>query len=1321
MTAINPFTFLGSSSKSTPGTGVTIEGPPNVNISITPKDAGNNCSRYQNIVFTWSEPTNFLNTLLFINPGNLRSIIARTVLPIREPGNTVFVFSDDVSVSEWTSTAIYKDKYDDQILNSARKGDVARRVEGNWLNQGNIQDIPGIATLDQVEGTPNNISIVNAPLTASGVNSNDIQIFDGNVSNLPSYYEDITGSTLTDAARGDIFQFGGSSWNKRGSIGNRPFYLPNDEDRIGTGKIEFIHGTVQSDNNLIWIIEALITDSNNKGSIVIGVFPETGYGRLSKERGPSQSAIISDRSRRLTYDFSQCKYPEVDIIIDEDEDQDPDDDNNDTIRRQSKYQVIFIWDEDVENFDSNDEGFDSDNVKVTDENGHLPEGLSISAPSMINGDAKVYSSILTLPVVNTNSIAKITVKANSVTGVSNTGPVSDTSESITYNNSGGTCQVTDAATSIGGTLVQNSIELEIEDNPYLNDVVNYEGNNAGGIFNGILESIRIGRYQFVLVQIMKQMSGVLRASEQAGAAILRFDRTTSSWQLIKSYSDVTIAARSFKYLNNYLHFFEGSHYAYLPDAVFTNNDLTVPTRIKLLDFVRVKEIVEGSLPGNFGDTSFGIFSIDFAKPTYNKIQQSASLMNTKINQAIERNLPYTTVRVKLTQKIAEFMDPNKDGGEPTVEELIRFVEDLLRPFTINSDSIEWKSKIGKLSKLPISQNIVAPRKFRLSQGSNNIYESIAISQNEIFVANSEQTRISVYSIDTNTASVDTLNANTPVGSEISNRRIDFPDLVRDSASFIIIGGMAISGNQLFAASSDEDLIYVFNTSDREVIRSFGLDSSVVTGSEAVSGLAVSGDELFILNKNDRRIYIIPVSTTEDSTRPIRSFILPPSISNPGGITIYRNELFVIDRRTDTVYVVNSNTTDGTVLKNSNIIRQISLPSQIDTAQGITIHDGKLYVVDSRTFYNLDSVFIVDAEIPPSVNPVSDVWRSATTEDNPDHDNDNPDYYYGVHGGTASPIFVDGDNLHLITGYGNLRQGLIRNFTIDQVNNPINHIDNWNWIQYSNKLNHKVPLLSTNERSPYDILNDIAKMTNSIFGINDDKFFIKPREPRKAKLSIGISDSQIGTIGLSSGSHNWTPSSYPESGLILIDSELITYQDIQNNYLSLRGHADRGDIDRGVHGTTASSHSTDSQVLWIDHFISLKQQVLQGTIQKLNTVSQSEHLYNHIKVSYGEDETYETEDEDSINDNGRKTLEIDVPLIDSHQLEWAKWIGDNYLQRFKDLHHIIDLQLPTTLYMNLGDIALIEQEDRAFMFTPCQVLDINQNPSEQTTTIKLVTV
>ena len=1102
---------------------MTIEGPPQVVISLLPYDVGNPCSRHQYVLFTWSEPVDFLNFLilkestLFSGNDPASLLLVSDTFPMNPSLNDVTIFTTGIDSPTWGSN-VYRDVYDENDLRGTLVGDVAIWDGSKWIFQGNLFRMPSLDSI--VTPFTNNLHDVTSFPPSGTTEDKDVGVVINDISGIDE--GDLiknSGEYVTDLVIGEIIQYNGEKWVLKGRIADNPIYVFLGDE----SKFEFISGTIKSDNNLIWYIEGNIIDNNNIGNFTLQVEPQKGYGQLSKTYGPSTVVSIEDTREKLFYDFSDCVYPEVDIFVDEDTGisnfeietpYNPGDvfiyngkiykvlmyiinTNNLSVSRlesdgdiveinkvyyQDKYEILFIWSEIINDFTTDDI-----EVTLTDEDGNTVIYSSLdstlkSVEDTVDENSNIYSIILDLPP-NATGTAKITVKSNSVTGSTNNGPVSDTSITIDYNTILPTmCEVRDMASSIGGALVVDTTgEIDLEDNDYLNNVLNQETGDAGGLFNGIFESIVIGNYHYMLVQIMKQSYGYLRPNLQAGAAIIRYNITqrSSDWELVKAYSDITIAARSFNNISSKLYFIEGSHYAYLPGNVFSDLDFSAPIAVDLTKLINIDVAVRSGLPirwDEFDATDLWTYDTYLR---YNNITEYASSIEFNINNAFEISIKSSVIRARVRNKLIQFMyrpfdEDDERGDRPTTNEIISYVKRILEVRTVNRDSNIWRQKIGQLNELDPS---------------------------------------------------------------------------------------------------------------------------------------------------------LPVD----------------------------NQIKVLGQ----------------------------------------------------------------------------TWQSASTEDNPDHDDENPDYFYGIHGGTASPIFINDDNeIHYISGYGNLRDNLIRNVTIEQVHLALNNIENWNWCQYSDQLNHKIPLLLTNEKSPYDILNDIAKMTNSIFGFDGDTFFMKPRDPRKANLQdtneYNISSTQTGTISIKSGSQNWIVNDYPSHGLILIEDELITYGNTSNGYAPDNL---RGGITRGVHDTTAAQHGGGVRILWIDHYISLKQQVIQGTIQKLNAVSQSEHIYNHIKVTYGDGKLYEAKDESdeaidyigSIERNGRKILDVDVPLIDSHQSEWAKWIGDSYLKRFKDIHHIIDLQLPTTIYMNLGDIVFIDQVDRAFLSTACQVLDITQNPSDQTTTIKMVTV
>ena len=332
------------------------------------------------------------------------------------------------------------------------------------------------------------------------------------------------------------------------------------------------------------------------------------------------------------------------------------------------------------------------------------------------------------------------------------------------------------------------------------------------------------------------------------------------------------------------------------------------------------------------------------------------------------------------------------------------------------------------------------------------------------------------------------------------------------------------------------------------------------------------------------------------------------------------------------------------------------------------------------------------------------WRSATTTDNPD--TETTDYFYGVHGATTAPIAVVNDALHLITGFGNFDDiGQPRG------EHPVNRIGNWNWIQYHDQINQRLSEVLTNGRTGFDILKDIAIVTNSVLGFDNDTFFLRPREPKKAiNSSSGITATQR---TLTATDLNW--GQFPSTGWLYVDGELIkhTGADASGQF---------SNVIRGDAETTAAAHTGNFEIQFVDHILALNADVLEMPIKSVVLNNDNRQLFNRVRLRYGDDESVLVEDANSIAENSARLLEVTVPL-DAHQKVWAEWLANAYLARFKDIHQVIQLTLKPTFYMNVGDTVVIQIQERLHLNgTLCQVLDIRHTFRQPvTTSLKLVTL
>jgi len=388
------------------------------------------------------------------------------------------------------------------------------------------------------------------------------------------------------------------------------------------------------------------------------------------------------------------------------------------------------------------------------------------------------------------------------------------------------------------------------------------------------------------------------------------------------------------------------------------------------------------------------------------------------------------------------------------------------------------------------------------------------------------------------------------------------------------------------------------------------------------------------------------------------------------------------------------------------------------ARSLTVEGTVLYFMEgSQYMYEDDVIFsdqdwrervgyIYKIEHPSrTIQEVGRNWRSATTTDNPD--TEATDYFYGVHGATTAPIALVDDALHLITGFGNFDDiGQPRGA------HPVNRIGNHNWIQYHDQINQRLSEVLTNGRTGFDVLKDIAIITNSIIGFKNDTFFMRPREPQSA-VNGGGSGITATQRSVTAAKLNW--GEFPSEGWLYVDGELIkhTGADADGQFSNLV---------RGDEETTAAAHTGKFDITFVHHVLSLNQNTLEMPIKSIVATNDNRQHYNRVRLRYGEDEEVLVEDANSIAENGARLLEVDVPL-DGHQRIWAEWLANAYLTRFKNINQVIQLTLKPSFHISVGDVLYLKIQERLHLNgTLCQVLDIRHTFRQPpTTSVKLVTL
>ena len=307
-----------------------------------------------------------------------------------------------------------------------------------------------------------------------------------------------------------------------------------------------------------------------------------------------------------------------------------------------------------------------------------------------------------------------------------------------------------------------------------------------------------------------------------------------------------------------------------------------------------------------------------------------------------------------------------------------------------------------------------------------------------------------------------------------------------------------------------------------------------------------------------------------------------------------------------------------------------------------------------------------------------------------------DTYYGIHIGTHSPMrswTVDSDTLlNVIAGYGDL------NHIID-IMNAVSEQDNWNWVAVQDRLQPRLPVVDTNSKTAWAVLEDIAKSLGSRIGFDGDRFVMQPAEPFQTSLAAAITDTDT-TATFNEPNHIRAI-----DGLFLIDDEIV--------------EVDENTLTRGQHNTTAAAHDADARMLHLDYYIALNDGKLQQSINTIVFQNAMERLKNVVKVKYGEN-VVSAKNDASIRRHGEHLLEVDT-LLSQHQNALADWLAKQYVRRFGTLQKSAVIRLLFSPFLQVGQVIYIDIDDPRGFSDAVEVVEISHFITENETEINVVTV
>ena len=130
--------------------------------------------------------------------------------------------------------------------------------------------------------------------------------------------------------------------------------------------------------------------------------------------------------------------------------------------------------------------------------------------------------------------------------------------------------------------------------------------------------------------------------------------------------------------------------------------------------------------------------------------------------------------------------------------------------------------------------------------------------------------------------------------------------------------------------------------------------------------------------------------------------------------------------------------------------------------------------------------------------------------------------------------------------------------------------------------------------------------------------------------------------------------------------------------------------RAQNGSTAAAHSVDAAVYFVDYFASGE---LGTTLVSIQTRSLDfVNIRNSIRVPYG-DGFHNPQDQTSIDQNGKITLEIQNAFLSRQDQVWAEQIGRTYLQELKDPKELLQCTLVFSPLLQPGQLVVVYQLDK----------------------------
>ena len=297
----------------------------------------------------------------------------------------------------------------------------------------------------------------------------------------------------------------------------------------------------------------------------------------------------------------------------------------------------------------------------------------------------------------------------------------------------------------------------------------------------------------------------------------------------------------------------------------------------------------------------------------------------------------------------------------------------------------------------------------------------------------------------------------------------------------------------------------------------------------------------------------------------------------------------------------------------------------------------------------------------------------------------------------SPFREKGDSTFFVVGFDPPDDAL--GYDVDAPNNAQSP-HNWLWQEISADVPLKLPILNTHRRRAWDVLTELATITHTAIGFEQDRFTMRTRDAVRTRLT-----NEVAT-GVSVLSVEETLD-FPSSGYLLVREEIISYSSKSGTNFTIE--------DRGVHDSIVDTHDAGSEVILVDGFAF--DHAVDSNLISVNIEPDFLNLYNQITVRYGDDNRAYVEDAESVAVYGERPYEISLANLSDHERDWTKRLAESYLEETGKIRSLVSMRLRWSPELDIGQIIVVHHEDNIHLnWVACRILRIYFDVATWTTHI-----